>query len=289
MLQVLASGMALGSIYALVALGFSITWVTTQTLNFAQGELVMLGAMLGVALHVGWGWPLAVAGPLTVALVAAFGVVLQRVAVAPFAKGGTAIGWILSTVAVSIALRNLAELVWGREALAFPSPLGDRLVGLGPVRLAPQQLLILVSLIVVVVGLSAFLARSVWGKALVAVAQNRTAAALAGIPPAAVAALAYGISAALAALAGLLVAPVTFASATMGLSLVVKSFAVAVIGGLTSLRGVVVAGLAFGAVEALVARYLGPEFRDIFGLLLIVAVLAVRPTGLFGRRQVVKV
>jgi branched-chain amino acid transport system permease protein len=288
-LQVLAGGMALGSIYALVALGFSITWVTTRTLNFAQGELVMLGAMLGVALHAASGWPLPLAGAVTVALVAAVGVVLQRVAVAPFAKGETAIGWILSTVAVSIALRNLAELVWGREALAFPSPLGDRLVELGPVRLAPQQLLILASLVAVVAGLSVFLSRSVWGKALVAVAQNRTAAALAGIPPAAVAALAYGISAALAALAGLLVAPVTFASATMGLSLVVKSFAVAVIGGLGSLRGVVVAGLAFGAVEALVARYLGPEFRDIFGLLLIVAVLAVRPTGLFGRPEVVKV
>jgi branched-chain amino acid transport system permease protein len=289
MLQVMASGMASGSIYALVALGFSITWVTTQTLNFAQGELVMLGAMLGVTLYVTWGWPLLVAGAVTVALVAAAGVVLQRLAVAPFAKGETAIGWILSTVAVSIALRNPAELIWGREALAFPSPLGDRLVALGPVRLAPQQLLILASLVVVVAGLSTFLSRSVWGKALVAVAENRTAAALAGIPPTAVAALAFGISAALAGMAGLLVAPVTFASATMGLSLVVKSFAVAVIGGLTSLRGVVIAGLAFGAVEAMVARYLGPEFRDIFGLLLIVAVLAVRPTGLFGHREVVKV
>jgi branched-chain amino acid transport system permease protein len=289
MLQVLASGVALGSIYALVALGFSMTWVTTQTLNFAQGELVMLGALVGLTLHVNWGLPFLVAVPATVAVVAAFGVILQRVAVAPFAKGEAAIGWILSTVAVSIALRNAGELNWGREALRFPSPVGEKLVQLGPVRLQPQQLLIIASLIVIVLALSSFLSRSVWGKALSAVAQNRDAAALAGIPPAAIAALAFAISAGLAAVAGILLAPVTFASANMGVALVVKSFAVAVVAGLGSLRGAVGAGVAFGAAEAMVARYLGPEYRDIFGLLLIVAVLAARPTGLFGKRQVVKV
>jgi branched-chain amino acid transport system permease protein len=289
MLQVVVGGVALGSIYALVALGFSITWTTTQTLNFAQGELVMLGALLGVSFHVTWGWPLALAAPAVVVVVAAFGVVLQRLAVAPFAKGEAAIGWILATVATSIGLRNLAELVWGREALPLPSPFGSGLLEIGPVRVQPQQLAIVVTLLVVVAALSAFLGRSIWGRALAAVAQNRAAAALAGIPPARVAALAYAISAALAALAGLLIAPVTFASASMGLDLVIKSFAVAVLAGLVSLRGAVLAGLAFGAVEALVARYLGPQYRDVLGLVLIVAVLALRPTGIFGRREVVKV
>lgn len=289
MLQVIASGFALGSIYALVALGFSMTWVTTQTLNFAQGELVMLGALVGVTLYAEWQWPLFVVLPLAMALLAVVGVVIYRLAVAPFSKGESAIGWILSTVAVSIALRNAAELTWGREALAFPSPVGDELVSLGGVRLQPQQLLIIAALVVTVVLVTGFLSRSVWGKALSAVAQNRAAAALAGIPPAAVAALAYGISGSLAALAGILLAPVTFASAHMGVSLVIKSFAVAVLAGLGSLRGAVVAGIAFGVAEALVARYVGSEFRDIFGLLLLVAVLAARPTGLFGARQAVKV
>jgi branched-chain amino acid transport system permease protein len=288
-LQVVASGLALGSIYALVALGFSITYVTTSTLNFAQGELVMVGALVGLSLHVTFGLPLLLAVPLTLLAVALLSVVVQQVAVAPFARAETAIGWILSTVAVAIVLRNVAEIVWGREALRFPSPVGDDLVALGPVQLQPQQLLVLAALALVVVALTVFLGRTVWGKALSAVAQNRGAAALSGIPPAAVAAMAYALSGALAGAAGLLVAPITFASAGMGIALVIKSFAVAVLAGLGSFRGAVVAGLAFGAAEALVARYLGSEYRDIFGLLLLVAVLAARPTGLFGRREVVKV
>lgn len=289
MLQVIASGLALGSIYALVALGFSITYVTTSTLNFAQGELVMVGALVGLSLHITFGLPLVLAVPLTLAAVALLSILIYRFAVAPFSRTESAIGWILATVAVSIALRNIGELVWGREALPFPSPVGQDLVDLGAVSLQPQQILILVSLALVVTALSGFLGRSIWGKALLAVAQNRGAAALSGIPPAGVAAMAYGISGMLAGAAGLLVAPITFASAGMGVALVIKSFAVAVIAGLGSFRGAVVAGIGFGVAEALVARYLGSEYRDIFGLLLLIAVLAARPTGLFGRREVVKV
>ncbi len=289
MLQVIASGVALGSIYALVALGFSITWITTSSLNFAQGELVMVGALVGLTLNVTWGWPLWAAAPLTVAVVGLLSILIYRFAVAPFSRGEGAIGWILATVAVSIGLRNAAELVWGREALRWPSPLGDDVLNLGPVRLQPQQLLIIASLLLCVAVLSAFIYRTVWGKALSAVAQNRAAAALSGIPPAGVAMLAFAISGALAAIAGMLLAPVTFASPHMGVALVIKSFAVAVLAGLASLRGAVPAGIAFGVAEALVARYLGSEYRDIFGLLLLIAVLAARPTGLFGARAVVKV
>ncbi len=289
MLQVVASGLALGSIYALVALGFSITYVTTSTLNFAQGELVMVGALVGLSLHVTFDLPLLVAVPITLAAVALLSVVIHLFAVAPFARAETAIGWILSTVAVGIVLRNIAEIVWGREALRFPSPVGDNLVTLGSVQMQPQQLLVLAALALVVLALSVFLGRSIWGKALSAVAQNRGAAALSGIPPAAVAAMAFALSGALAGAAGLLVAPITFASAGMGVALVIKSFAVAVLAGLGSFRGAVVAGIGFGVAEALVARYLGSEFRDVFGLLLLIAVLAARPTGLFGQRQVVKV
>lgn len=289
MLQVLASGLALGSIYALVALGFSITWVATKTLNFAQGELVMIGAFLGVTFYDDWGLPYGIALALAVAVVAAGNVVLYHLAVARFARGEAAIGWILSTVAVAIGLRNVAELVWGREARRFSSPVGEKLVDLGPVRLQPQQLLIIAALVVIVIALTAFFSRSIWGKAFSAVAQNRDAAALAGIAPAAIAALAFALSGALAATAGVLLGPVTFVSATMGLTLVIKSFAVAVVAGLDSLRGAVAVGLVFGAAEAAVARYVGTEYRDIFGLLLIMAVLAARPVGLFGKRQVVKV
>ncbi|MCI0343922.1 MAG: branched-chain amino acid ABC transporter permease, partial [Chloroflexi bacterium] len=228
MVQVVASGIALGSVYALVALGFSMTWVTTKTLNFAQGELVMVGAFVALVLHVDWGWPVALAIPPAVAVSAAAGVLVQRFAVAPFARGPAAIGWILSTVAVSIALRNVGELVWGREARRFPSPVGDELVDLVGIRLQRQQLLIMASLVVIVVVLTVFLGRTVWGKALSAVAQNPRAAALSGIPPAAIGALAYGISGGLAAVAGILLAPVTFVSVHMGLGLVIKSFSVAV-------------------------------------------------------------
>lgn len=288
-MDVVVNGLVLGSIYALVALGFTFTWATSLTLNFAQGELLMLGALLGTTLHVTLGLPLPVTILLTMAIVAALSVAVYWGAVAPFSKGQDPIAWILATVAISIALRAAAMMVWGKTVIAFPPFFGDDLIELGPVVLETQQIVVLVGLVLVVLALSLFLNGSIWGRALAAVAQNRMAAALSAISPGFIASLGFGISGAVAALAGMLIAPITFASATMGGPLLVKAFTVSVLAGLSSLWGAVAAGLLFGVTEALVARYLGSELRNIFGLALLIAALMIRPTGLFGFRQVVKV
>lgn len=291
MVQVIASGLVLGGIYAFIALGFSMTWRSTRTLSFAQGELVTLGALLGLSLHQDMGLLLLLVVVITVAAGAVLAVVIQQVAVAPFASFGEkgVLGWVLATVAVSILLRNVYELVWGKEPQRWQSPFGSGHLAIGPVNLQAQQLAILAAVAVLALVIGWVFARTLWGKAFNAVAQNPDASALSGISPNRVSVAAYALSGALATLAGILLAPVTLASAHMGFGLVVSAFAVAVLGGLMSMRGALVMGLAYGVFEALVARYLGSEFREVVGLLLIVGVLMVRPTGIFGRVAVVKV
>jgi branched-chain amino acid transport system permease protein len=288
-MDVVVNGLVLGCIYALVALGFTFTWMTTLTLNFGQGSLLMLGAMIGITLHVSWGLPMGLAAGITILAVAAISVAVYWGAIAPFNKGQDAISWILATVAVDIALRAVAMMIWGKSVIKAPPFFNDELIEMGRIVLENQQAVIVVGLVAVVLMLTIFVNGSLWGRALTAVAQNRMAAALSGISPSVIASMGFALSGGLAAIAGMLIAPVVFASANMGAPLLVKAFTVSVLAGLSSLWGTVAAGLLFGVTEAMVARYLGSEFRDIFGLILLVAVLAFRPTGLFGLRQIVKV
>lgn len=288
-MDVLINGLVLGCIYALVALGFTFTWMTTLTLNFGQGSLLMLGAFLGVTFNVTFGLPLWLSGILAIACVAFVSVVVYWGAIAPFNRGNDPIAWILATVATDIAMRALAMMIWGKSTLAAQPFFGDDLLEFGRWAIETQQLTIVVSLLLIVAVLATFVYGSLWGKAMTAVAQNRMAAALSGIAPEVIASLGFALSGALAATAGLLIAPVVFVSANMGAPLLIKAFTVAVIAGLSSLWGAIFAGLLFGVTEALIARYVGSEFRDAFGLLLLIGVLAFRPTGLFGLKQIVKV
>lgn len=291
MAQVLVSGMILGGIYALIALGFCLTWRTTRTLSFAQGELVTLGALLGLALNVDMGVAYPVAVVLTIATGAVLSVLIQQVAIRPFAVHGErgVMAWVLGTVAVSILLRNAYELIWGLEPRRWLSPFGEELIQLGPIALLPQQIAIVAALAVLALLTSWVFGKTLWGKAFNAVAQHADAAALSGISPRLFSLLAYAISGGLAACAGVMLAPVTLASAHMGFMLVVSAFTVAVLTGLMSLRGVLLVGPLFGAFEALVSRYIGSNVQIIAGLLVIILALMLRPNGLFGRRQVVKV
>jgi len=287
-MDVLINGMVLGCVYAFVALGFTITYSTTLTLNFAQGELVMLGAMTGISMMAaGLALPLALV--LSIALMALLSALIYWVAIKPFNHGAAPMGWILSTFGIALALRTAAGMYWGKAAIPMPPMFGDDLLTLGPLTVEPQQIVIVAGLLVVVAILHFFMHRSLWGKALAAVAQNRLAAALSAIPPGAVATIAFAISGALAALAGLLIAPVTFGSVNMGGALLIKAFTICVLAGLNSIAGTVFAGLLFGVAESLVARYLGSEYRDVFGLALLIVALSVKPTGMFSRRRVVKV
>jgi branched-chain amino acid transport system permease protein len=267
--------------YGLVALGYNITYATSRTVNFSQGQAVMLGAVVAYALHVGAGWPLAPAVAVSVTALALFGVLIERLAVRPF-LASSSIAWLLSTIAVGIIAENVVMLAFGKDARAFPSPLTARpwmVLGAG---VYPQELLVPLAGLTLAALVEWAFRRTLAGKALRAVARSHEAATLMGIDVTRTIAAAYAISAALAGVAGVLLAPLLNVSATMGTTIGLKAFAVAIIGGIESARGIIVAGILYGVFEAVVAGYLGTGVREILGFGLVILVLLARPWGLFG-------
>jgi branched-chain amino acid transport system permease protein len=290
--QAVASGLVYGSIYALIAQGYYVTFSTTQTLNFAQGDFLMIGGMLAFT---AFSVLLAAGVPLAVALIAALaviplvlavmGTVVERVAVRPLRRAFS-LGWILSTVGVAVILRNTSEVIWGREQKAVPSVFGDNAVrvdlGAFQFGILPQEIFILIASLGTMAAVLFFLKHSLLGKAMAAVALNPSAAGLMGINVRFVVVLAYIISSILAGLAGLLVAPVLFAHSLMGVLPGLKAFAVAIIGGLGNPFGILLAGLLLGVVEFVVAIF-NASLRDAVTFFLLIVILAWKPLGLFER------
>ncbi len=302
LLQALLSGLALGGIYALVALGFNITNNTTKTLNFGQGEFLVAGAFVAVSTLLllsgkGLGGNLqpqdvTIGGYLlafvaSVVVLAVLGVVLYYTAVRPFV-GYVGLAWVMSTIGFGIIIQNTALAIWGPAPLAMPSPLGSEVIRIGGAGILPQEVLILVVTGVVVVGLDLVLRRTRIGKAVRAVAHSKQAASLMGINVSAIVILAFVVSSCLAGLGGLLIAPITTASVFMGLTLALKAFSAAIIGGLNNPRGCILGGFLLGLIEALVALW-HVELREISIFLLIIAVLVLKPEGLLGQRVAEKV
>jgi branched-chain amino acid transport system permease protein len=302
LLQALLSGLALGGIYALVALGFSITHTTTKTLNFGQGEFLVAGAFVAVgALLLLAGKPYTavlvqadvtmgrylMALLITVVVVGLLGVLLYYTAIRPFfGSGGMA--WVMSTIGFGIVLQNSAMAIWGSSSIAVPSPLGDEVLRIAGAGVRPQEILVIVATLTVMTALDYVLRKTKIGKAVRAVAANPQAAALMGINVAAMVVLAFVMSSGLAGLAGLLIAPITTASVFMGLTIALKAFSAAIVGGLSSPRGCIAGGILLGCIEAVVGLWRA-EMREITLFLLIILVLMVKPEGLFGRKTFEKV
>jgi branched-chain amino acid transport system permease protein len=280
-LQLLVSGLALGSMYGLVALGYHITWVTSRTMNFSQGHAVMAGAVVAYTTYVGLGWPLPVALVAMLGALALFGALVERVAVRPFFLSGSP-AWLLSTIALGIIAENVAMLAFGKDARAFPSPLTQRPILVGGAGFYPQEVLIPVVGLALMALVQVLYHRTGWGKQLKAVAWNAEAAGLMGINVPRAVMAAYALSALMAGVAGVLLAPILNVAPTMGTIIGLKAFAVAIIGGLGSAPGIIVAGVGYGLVEAFVAGYLSTGAREIVGFALVIAVLVVRPGGLGG-------
>jgi len=302
LLQALLSGLALGGIYALVALGFSITHTTTKTLNFGQGEFLVAGSLVAVGTLLlisgksqtgvltsadvnlfSYGMALVV----SLAVLGVLGVILYFTAVRPF-FGSAGMSWVMSTIGFGIILQNTALAIWGPGSMAMPSPLGETVIRIGGAGIRPQEILVLAVTAVVMLALDHVLRRTRIGKAVRAVAANRQAAALMGINVAAIVVLAFVVSSGLAGLAGLLIAPITTASVFMGLSIALKAFSAAIVGGLTSPRGCIAGGFLLGCVEALVGLWRA-EMREITIFALIILVLVIKPEGLFGQKPFEKV
>lgn len=290
LLAALISGLGLGSMYGLMALGFHITHSVSGTVNFAQGSSMMLGAVLCFTFAQTLGWGLAPAIVLALLCCALYGLLVEFLAVRPFASRGSN-AWLMSTVALGIVLDNVVMHTFGKEPRSLPSPLAVTPIevsGLG-LGVYPLQLLIPLVGLALAAALHLVARRTRWGIALLAVVQNRDAARLMGIPIRRAVAATYAVSTLLADIAGMLIAPLFNVTADMGTLFGLKAFAVAILGGISSAWGVMIAGLIFGVAEALITVTLGSGYTHIITFTLVIAVLAMRPNGLFGRAEVKKV
>jgi branched-chain amino acid transport system permease protein len=285
----LISGIGLGSMYGLLALGFHVTYAVSNTVNFAQGGTMMLGAVLCFMLWVKMGWPLGAAIVMALVACAAWSVFVERAAVRPFVRRGSN-SWLMATVALGIVLENLVLFTFGRDPRGMPSGfLTTQSVTVGGVKVQLLQILIPVVGIAFACGLHLFFQRTRHGKALLAVVQNPNAARLMGIDVERVTMLSFALSGLLAGVAGIMVAPLFTISSTMGTLFGIKAFAVAILGGINSAWGVVLAGLIYGIAEALVTASLGSIYTQIVSFSLVIVSLTIMPNGLFGRAEVRKV
>lgn len=278
--QVLVSGVSLGMIYGLIAFGYQLTYVTSKTVNFGQAEALAVGALIGLTLQPHLGYWAAI--PVVMLFGAIYGIAVERIAVRPALKAGSE-GWILGTIAVGIIMKNVAENIWGKEDLPFPSPLPPSPLQIGTAFVMPMEILIVGGAFVLMVAVEFLNRFTLIGRAFVATADDREAASLMGISTKAVIAGSFALSCASAAYAGVLIAPLTLTGAGMGLILVLKGFAAAILGGLTSGTGALVGGLIIGIAEATTAFYLSTGFKEVPGLVILLVALALKPEGLFGK------
>lgn len=280
-LQFLFSGLTIGAVYALVALGFTLIYNASDVINFAQGEFVMLGGMVTVFAAAA-GVPLPLAALLAVVVAVAVGLLLYYLAIEP-AKGASAVTLIIITIGASIFLRGIAAIIFDKRFHKLPSFAGDEPLRIGGAAVLPQSIIVLVGCGVIVLALWLFLTRTLAGKAVLATAANMLAARLVGINTSRVVALSFAVSAAIGAIGGVLVTPITLTNYDVGTMLALKGFAAAMLGGMGNPLGAVVGGLLVGLLEAFGAGYISSAYKDATAFIVILLVLFVMPQGLFGR------
>lgn len=282
-LQLLLSGMATGSIYALAALGFTLLWQASGTINFAQGEFVMLPAFAMVAFGAA-GLPLGAAYVATCVLaIAVLGLAFKRGIVDPLFKFGM-MPIVVATIGLAIAARNGVRAGYSAEAHPFASLFGDTLFQLGGVTVTLADVGTLVFALAIVFATQAFLQKTVTGRAMQAVAQNTESATVLGINVPRMIFYTFAINAVLATTAALLVTPAYLAKFDMGESLGTKAFFAAIIGGFNNSRGALLGGLVVGVAENLAAAYISPAYKDAVALVLFMVVILFKPQGLLGRK-----
>jgi branched-chain amino acid transport system permease protein len=282
----LITGVALGAMYGLLALGFYVTYAVSSTVNFAQGSSMMLGAVFAYTFAVTFGWPFVPAAILALALCALYGVLVELVAVRPFARRGSS-AWLMSTVALGIVADNTVLFTFGKEPRGFPMFQGS--VQIAGINVSWLQIAIPAVGFALAAALYLFTRKTQTGKAMLAVVQNPQAARLMGINVPLAISAAYGASTLFAGAAGIMIAPLFNVHSDMGTLFGLKAFAVAILGGITSAWGVMLAGLIFGVTEALITALLGSAYTQILSFALVIVALALMPNGLFGRAEAKKV
>jgi branched-chain amino acid transport system permease protein len=287
-LQYLLTGLSLGGIYALIALGFYLMWSATNAANFTHGDVYMFGAVVAVV-FVGMGIPLLIAAPMAIAAAAVLGALIERILVRPFNNEPNAIGWMLTTIAVGIMIESGATVTYGPLGRPLYSPLAEYPIRFAGAGIYPQELLLPVAAIAAIFALEAFQRRTTLGRAMRAVAFNRTTAGLMGINPNRITLFAFALAAAIGALGGILIAPVVQAAPSMGALVGLKAFGVAIVAGIANARGVVIVAIAYGVIEKFIEAYISSGARNAVGFTLMILALLIFPQGIFGRREVAKV
>ena len=283
-LQYLFSGITTGAIYAVIAVGLSMLYSSTELINFAHGEFVMLGAMGIVTLWVQFSIPLPFAFILTVAGVSCVGFLFERFAIRMTRKPEP-ITLVIITVGASIFLRGVGMIVWGKDPFSVPSFTPYDAIEIAGAALLPQSILIVFAAFVLAGGIHIFFTRTLTGKAMIACAVNKKAAWLSGIPSSAMGVLAFIISTGTGAAAGVFIAPITMSSYDMGTLLGLKGFCAAMIGGLGSLWGAFAGGLLLGILESLGAGLISSGLKDAIAFVLLLLILYICPGGLFSAKE----
>jgi branched-chain amino acid transport system permease protein len=280
--QLVISGIAQGCIYGLIALGFVLIYKATETVSFAQGELMMLGAFCGLALLYAHGVPFWLAVPAAMAAMAIFGMVTERLVIRPI-LGQPAFSIVMLTFGLGYVARGAVTMIpgIGTETHTLPVPYKDAIIKAGELVLNVEQMVVIASTAVLCAVLFALFRYSRVGIAMQASSQNQLAAYYMGIPVQKLNGLVWALAAAVAAVAGLLLAPITFVHANMGF-IGLKALPAAVVGGFGSLPGAIVGGLIIGIVEALSGFYLPEGFKDVAAYVVVLVMLMVKPNGLFG-------
>jgi branched-chain amino acid transport system permease protein len=284
LLQYLVAGLTYGTIYAVVGMGFNIIYNATGIINFAQGEFVMLGGMTAVSLHQVLPLPLAILGAVAVTM--AIGALIEM-AFIRWLAAPSVLRMIIITIGVSIVVREAALLVWGQQVRALPYFTGNEVtsISMGGARVSPQVLWAVGTTALMVALVTAFFRWASWGRQMRACASNRVAASLCGLPTRNLVTLAFVLSAGMGALAGCVVSPITYTQYGIGTGLAIKGFTVAILGGLGNSLASVAAGLVFGVLESFSVSVLPTAYKDVVTIAVLLAILFVRPSGLFGARE----
>jgi len=284
LLQYTLSGITIGSIYAMVAIGFNIIYNSTGIINFAQGEFVMIGGMTAVYFYKTLHLPLLLSGLGAVFIVTILGMLFERFAIQTL-KNPSVITLIIITIAASILMKGAAMFIWGKDTYALPSFSGDTPFKLFGATILPQSLWILGFLLLIVTALSGFFRFTIVGKAMKACAFNRQAARIVGINVNRMVLLSFALSALIGGIAGVIVTPITLAHYDRGALLGLKGFGTAIFGGLGNMGGAVAAGIIIGLLESYSAGLISSGYKDAVALIILLAVLFFRPGGIFARKE----
>lgn len=286
LLQYVITGLTIGSIYAIVALGFVTIYSVSKVINLAQGEFVMLGGMLMYTFCAS-GVPYWLSFILTVLLITLFGMLMERIVIRP-AKGADALSLIILTIGASIFIRGIASIIWGKTPKKVEPFTSNEPISIFGAAITPQSMWVIALTLIVVVGLHFLMERTVTGKGFLACSSNVLAARLLGISPQKMSMFSFALSAGIGALAGLAISPILFPSYDMGLMLGIKGFSAAIFGGLGSSPGAVAGGLTLGLMESLGAGLIHSGLKDAIAFTAVLIVLLIRPSGILGERSVGK-